>query len=297
MEVKIYRPAQSPDLFVEAIGRIVLDACETLKSAVLPHLTPQIDTLHVDLSQVDFIDSAGLGVLVGIKMMANRCKARMLLVAPSKNVYDILYVSKLENIFDIVTGQEAELLRTSLAAPEHLVQHAVGRQEPAAAPPAARPPLSAVSSVGVEDRTVGPPTAPPPPAVPAAPPRTPVPVNRPVPHTSPTMPIHEPRPAAQEKQAPRGDADALDDICKQALELMRQGLYEKAARKYEEALAIDPDYLPALNNLAIVYEKKPSWYPKAREQWQRVLEISESHGDQKHAKRARKHLENLDKLA
>lgn len=300
MEVKIFQQAQTADIYMEVKGRIVLDACDTLKNTVFQHLTPKIDTLHIDLSNVDFIDSAGLGVMVGIKMTANKCKARLMLIAPSKNVYDILYVSKLENIFDIVTGSEAELLRTSMAAPEHLIQHVSSQPEEALygdrgleAAPAHMPSVSSAPSVGVEDHTVGQGTD-----VTAAASGL---VTEPHSQTADTrpssLPIQEPILPAEPLSEQQSEEDTLNAICKQALELMRQGLYEKAARKYEEALAINAQYLPALNNLAIVYEKKPTWYPKAREQWQRVLEVSESQGDQKHAKRAQKHLENLDKLS
>lgn len=298
MEVKIFQQAQSHEVYVEARGRIVLDACETLKNTVLPHLNPKTDSMHIDLSNVDFIDSAGLGVLVGIKMTANKSKTRLILISPSKNVYDILYVSKLENIFDIVTGSEAELLRTSMSTPEFLIQQVSSK--PAEGGPGFRAPDLAVaqkpeaptaSVVGANDNTVSARTG----ATAAT--AGPAGVDQAVtaPQVSQDMPIQEPLPAVQKDQDAQNEDDILNGICKQALELMRQGLYEKAAQKYEEALVIDPDYLPALNNLAIVYEKKPTWYPKAVEQWQRVLKVSESKGDQKHAKRAMKHLETLEK--
>ena len=58
--------------------------------------------------------------------------------------------------------------------------------------------------------------------------------------------------------------EQVDEHCRKAVELMRQGDYEKAVEKYLEALKIDPDYLPAYNNLAIVYEKRPAWRGKRR---------------------------------
>ena len=76
---------------------------------------------------------------------------------------------------------------------------------------------------------------------------------------------------------------------------MRQGNYESSIECYKSALELDPDYLPALNNLAIVYEKQPSWHTLAIENWRRVLEISRQRNDEKHIDRAERHLADLTK--
>jgi tetratricopeptide (TPR) repeat protein len=90
--------------------------------------------------------------------------------------------------------------------------------------------------------------------------------------------------------------ERIDRYCKDAVEHMRRGDYESAVECYVESLKIQPEYLPALNNLAIVYEKKPQWQAEAIEAWQRVLAISSRNNDQKHIDRAQKHLQNLQRL-
>jgi tetratricopeptide (TPR) repeat protein len=81
-----------------------------------------------------------------------------------------------------------------------------------------------------------------------------------------------------------------------AVEYIRQGDYGRAVDVYQRLLQLDPDNLSSLNNLGVVYEKKPEWYPQAQQIWKRVLELSESRNDEKHAARARKHLESLARL-
>ncbi|MCX6999491.1 MAG: hypothetical protein NT106_04230, partial [Candidatus Sumerlaeota bacterium] len=66
--------------------------------------------------------SAGLGVLVGLKMTSNKNKARMVLVTPSSTVNDILLVSKLHSIFDIMTGSDADILRKTLVVKGNLIK-------------------------------------------------------------------------------------------------------------------------------------------------------------------------------
>jgi anti-sigma B factor antagonist len=228
-------------IYVEAIGRVILDECEHLKAVVSPHIGKGISQVYLNLSNVDFIDSAGLGALVSLKMTASRNKARLVLLSPSKQVQEILSVSKLDSIFDIIDGSDAELIKASLAIEENRIKETI-------APEVAMP-----SESGAFE--------------------------------------------AADSQSPlllgKKQKEQIDQWCRTALELMRQGDYEKAAAEYQKVLELDPEYLPALNNLAILYEKKPAWYAKALEQWERVLNVSQKIGDQKHIDRAQKHLSSL----
>ena len=225
-------------------GRFVLDECEALKKAVLTALTPAVTTVVVDLSKTDFIDSAGLGTLVGIKIKCNQIKARMTLVNPSPAVEDVLTISKLAEIFEIATGDEGRALVGPLAAPENLVRTVSASGEAGGAAPA----LASADALR----------------------------------------IAEPRRPKDAKTSER-----IDDLCRNAAEALRRGNYEESIRFYREAVELDDEYLPARNNLAIVYEKRPEWRQKAVEQWEMVMRLSDQLGDMKHRERAEKHLQAL----
>jgi tetratricopeptide (TPR) repeat protein len=75
----------------------------------------------VDLENAEFIDSAGLGALVRMKVHGAKAGARITLLNPSPAIEDILSVSKLSTIFDVATGLETETLRATCATPENLV--------------------------------------------------------------------------------------------------------------------------------------------------------------------------------
>lgn len=94
-----------------------------------------------------------------------------------------------------------------------------------------------------------------------------------------------------------GECDTkVRQFCEEAVDYIKKGDYPHAIDSYRRALGLDGDNLSALNNLGIVYEKRPEWYPQAVETWKRVLELSERARDEKHAGRARKHLDTLGKL-
>lgn len=252
MDIRIYRAEGS--LLVQLSGRIVLDVCDRLKSTIVPRISKEVTQVSLDLSKVEFIDSAGLGLLVGMKVSSNKNRARLALIAPSKNVNEILMVSKLDSIFDIVTGRDAETLRTTLAQPEFLIE---GEGAPAEKPAAAAP--------------KGPSFQAPPPMATAS--------------SAPPKP----------QGAAAGNKERIEQLCKNAIDYMRQGDYDRAAEAYLGALEIDPNYLTAYNNLAIVYEKKPQWLDKAIAAWEKVLALSEAAGDAKHSERAQKHLQALQR--
>lgn len=242
------------EVYLQYRGRIVLDDCERLRNASINAIAPGIERVFVDLSQVDYVDSAGLGLLVGLKMTAKKNNARIILLQPSRAVADILYISKLDGIFEILSGAEAMAVKSRLAIPEN----AAGAEAATAGSAGGASPefLHSRLDTAFPDLKIG----------------------------------------GGEAAGSGGGREAVEEHCRQAVDYMRQGNYEMSVEEYRAALAIEPDYLPALNNLAIVYEKQPSWIPQAIEQWEKVLELSRQRNDQKHQDRATRHLANLRKM-
>lgn len=247
MDIKIYEATGS--VLIRLRGRIVLDECDRLKATISEVIHPGVAKLNLDLSGVDFVDSAGLGALVGIKVSSSKHRARLALINPSRGVSDILMVSKLDSIFDIVTGTEAEELIRELAQPQF--EKSLGGE--ASGPQLRRgPAMPAMPSAGKSAAL------------------------------SPTLPA-----------AAAGSKELVDRLCREAVNFMRQGDYERAAGCYEQVIEADPNYLPAHNNLAIVCERVPQWRDRAITQWERVLEMSRQRNDEKHIERAEKHLQTL----
>lgn len=246
MDIKVY--LNRGVMLVQLIGRVVLDECDRIKQSILPLMAREVSMINLDLSRVDFIDSAGLGVLLALKTNATKTRSGLALLSPSTGVADILVVSKLESVFDIITGPDATSRITALAHPQFLVGAGAA---PAMPSPAMR---------------------------------------------GPAMPANSPMDMLP-TDGPLSDKQRIDQLCKQAVEHMRQGDYESAADAYTKALEIDPEYLPAHNNLAIVYEKKPQWQAKAIKAWERVEDIASRRNDAKHIDRAQKHLANLNRLS
>ena len=58
-------------------------------------------TVEIDLSKVDFMDSSGLGILMGRKAIADRVGATVTLLNPSPRVAAILELSGLQKVLPI----------------------------------------------------------------------------------------------------------------------------------------------------------------------------------------------------
>ncbi len=296
MELEIYQVRS--DVYIAIRGRIVLEECDRLKSACLPLIRKGVEQIFIDLSKVEYIDSAGLGVLVGFKMTASKHRARIVLLQPSRAVADILYISKLDGIFDILTGAEADLLKAQMAQPSNRM--GVPSPERAAAGEFSSQSTPAIPRPGVGISPKPEPAVPPPGISATGPTGAPRPAE---PAASSSRPFEASIREGGESQAfasmdatVRTQKEMIEEHCRKAVDYMRVGNYDMAVLEYEKALRIDPEYLPALNNLAIVYEKQPSWIPKAIEQWEIVLRVSQQRGDQKHIDRAKRHLANLRQL-
>lgn len=243
-EIDAYRKGR--ELFVILRGRLVLNYCTDVKNRLGNLLTSQVDQMYVYMAEMTFLDSAGLGVMVGLKMNANKSQTRLTLLSPPQRIQDIFRISKLDTIFDIRNGAEADVLASMMRRAEFCLWRDSKDEQ--------RMQCSTEADLGQWN-------------------------------------------PMQQLATASGENDLqVRKLCEEAVELIRQGEYPKAIESYRRALTLEPDNLSALNNLGIVYEKRAEWYPQAVEIWKRVLSLSERSADEKHAGRARKHLETLGKL-
>ncbi len=85
---------------VKCHGRVVRDTAAELKQLVKP-MIPKCRRIVLDLTDVDFVDSAGLGVLVGLKVSAESaayCRLKFINFAP--RVKELLHITKLTKMLE-----------------------------------------------------------------------------------------------------------------------------------------------------------------------------------------------------
>ena len=75
---------------VSVSGEVDVSNADQLRDAVNAHLADGAPTLVVDLSQVPYIDSTGIGVLVGAAHRASEQDVLLKVARPQKNVARVL---------------------------------------------------------------------------------------------------------------------------------------------------------------------------------------------------------------
>ncbi len=87
---------------VDIAGRISLgDETGKLRDTVRDLIAADKKKIVLNLAQVDYIDSSGVGELVSSYTAVRNAGGEMKLLGLTKKVHDVLYVTKLYTVFDI----------------------------------------------------------------------------------------------------------------------------------------------------------------------------------------------------
>ena len=90
-------------------GELDVNGGPRLRDALVEAIGDGGRRIVVDLEGIDFIDSAGLGVLVGGLKRARTRGGELVLVATGVTVCKVLEITGLTRVFDIHTTREAAL--------------------------------------------------------------------------------------------------------------------------------------------------------------------------------------------
>jgi len=100
--LKLSKHAEGDVTVVEAVGRIVLgEETNILREQVKAMLASGSKKIVLNLGQVDFIDSSGLGALVGLHSTAQAQGAKIRLANITKRFHELLLITKLLTVFDV----------------------------------------------------------------------------------------------------------------------------------------------------------------------------------------------------
>lgn len=92
----------------QAADRTVLLVAGEIDMQTAPALRAQVDDLDVahralvlDLGGVEFVDSSGLGALLGIKKQQDRAGGSLVLARVSTSVARVIEITKMDRVFDL----------------------------------------------------------------------------------------------------------------------------------------------------------------------------------------------------
>jgi anti-sigma B factor antagonist len=95
---------------VDVVGRIALaNGTALVRDAVRSLLEEGRNRIVLNLAAVDFVDSSGLGELVRTHASVRGHGGELKILNPSKHLHDLLRMSKLDRVFDIVQDEASAL--------------------------------------------------------------------------------------------------------------------------------------------------------------------------------------------
>ena len=102
MSLKIETREVAHVTILDITGRIVLgEEIHALRDAVRALVAEGKKKIILNLNGVDYIDSSGVGELVGSFTTVRNAGGELKLLSLTKKVQDVLYVTKLYTVFDI----------------------------------------------------------------------------------------------------------------------------------------------------------------------------------------------------
>jgi anti-sigma B factor antagonist len=111
MQLKLVTQTKDGILVVDCIGRIVFGEESSLLRETLKKALAENNRIVLNLGEVSYIDSGGLGTLVALRTSAQNAGGTIKLTNLTKRVDDLLQVTKLLTVFDVYNS-EAEAVES-----------------------------------------------------------------------------------------------------------------------------------------------------------------------------------------
>src|SRR5579863_2883944 len=93
-QLKLETVTTAEETVVRCTGKLTYTSCEVLRSAVRD-LLPQTKRLVLDLKDMTYLDSFGLGVLVGVYLSAKRQDCQLRLINVDQQAKNIIRITNL----------------------------------------------------------------------------------------------------------------------------------------------------------------------------------------------------------
>jgi anti-sigma B factor antagonist len=95
------------ETIVQCNGRITSDSAESLKATIKP-LFSESKTVVVDLTNVSYMDSSGLGTIVGLYVSAKAAKSQLKLINLNERLKELFSLTRLGQF--LTEGRDPEVI-------------------------------------------------------------------------------------------------------------------------------------------------------------------------------------------
>lgn len=96
MDVRIRNEKTDTSVILHVVGEVDVSCAEVLRSALADAMREEVAEVVVDLSEVPYIDSTGIGVLVGAAHTAAEADKHLVCERPQRNVERVLSLLRVD---------------------------------------------------------------------------------------------------------------------------------------------------------------------------------------------------------
>jgi anti-sigma B factor antagonist len=88
-------------LVISEIRELTAGTSSNVKTQVRTRFLPELKNIDFDCTNLDFLDSSGLGALISIQKLATGRGGRFRLLRPKATIVQVLELTRLHRIFEI----------------------------------------------------------------------------------------------------------------------------------------------------------------------------------------------------
>lgn len=101
MNLQVKKTTEGTKHYIEVVGEIDAYTAPKLRAEIIPLAEQQNHIIIVDMSEVTYLDSTGLGVFVGAFKTANKHQSEVILKNMTNRVRRLFDITGLDEIFTI----------------------------------------------------------------------------------------------------------------------------------------------------------------------------------------------------
>lgn len=98
-ELQLSTEKKPEEIIVRGSGKITSATSDLLQSTIR-ELIPGAKRIVLDLAEVNYVDSSGLGALVSVYMAASRARCDLVLANPKPRIRDLFKITHLAPVFE-----------------------------------------------------------------------------------------------------------------------------------------------------------------------------------------------------
>ena len=114
LTINTRKPSET-SCILEVEGEVDVYTSPQLKQVIVEHADSGVKHLIINLAKVEYLDSTGLGVLIGGLKRLREVEGNMALVGPGMRILRIFEITGLDKIFDIYETEELAAAKEGLS--------------------------------------------------------------------------------------------------------------------------------------------------------------------------------------